>query len=524
MIKNGELIDTQTRDCGDPWDAAHSAHSRADCHNNMSDATQAAGEGSLAVLPSGRSLQAIEQLVKLAASLFDCRCAVLLFNQAGISRAVCGHGLKTHHISYHWSYEGAPYEPSQLFVMTHALGNAIIQTRSPFAGGEPIGCFVRAPVEVSEDHTFTLIVFDSCEKEEPGPEKLRLLDRIIQLLKEEIQEFGPLLADPQAHVSIPRPLQDMKERIDRKPVAAALIDDRMTVIHTNAKLEALLQRPAAQLAGRKLQDLTPRFAGVLRLVFEKALAEKVSSPALEITIEDSQEGGLKTLAVVATPFSPLDTTDYFLLVTVADITQRLARIDHVENDVGLPDARQPMRPEPCAIFLEDTLVQRRTVRSRNSISYLTVRAWRSPVKKYQISALKALKQNIPPSFSDFVAGEIEESITSLLGSAAFQAIVPVPCGHSSSEHCLSLEIARRLAAKLDLPVVQALQARKQEGRSHPKTNVTRPPMQIACDIAGPVLLIDDVATSGAHLQEAVEILKPHCGSVLPVAWIGGETK
>ena len=34
------------------------------------------------------------------------------------------------------------------------------------------------------------------------------------------------------------------------------------------------------------------------------------------------------------------------------------------------------------------------------------------------------------------------------------------------------------------------------------------------------LIVDDVATSGSHLEEAVTLLRPGCGSTLAVAWIG----
>ncbi len=50
-----------------------------------------------------------------------------------------------------------------------------------------------------------------------------------------------------------------------------------------------------------------------------------------------------------------------------------------------------------------------------------------------------------------------------------------------------------------------------------RTHAARAPVE------GPVLLVDDVATSGRHIEEASLLLraqKPGCG-VLAVAWIGG---
>ena len=50
----------------------------------------------------------------------------------------------------------------------------------------------------------------------------------------------------------------------------------------------------------------------------------------------------------------------------------------------------------------------------------------------------------------------------------------------------------------------------------------RPRLELVRTIGEPILLVDDVATSGAHIEEAVKLLKPHCGTVMAVAWIGGD--
>ena len=98
----------------------------------------------------------------------------------------------------------------------------------------------------------------------------------------------------------------------------------------------------------------------------------------------------------------------------------------------------------------------------------------------------------------------------------------MPCGHSAADSCLSREIARALAALLHLPVVPALAATPQKGSSHPKNNARRPPMTLVEKVPGPVILVDDVATSGAHVEEAVKLLRPVCGAVLAVVWISGD--
>ena len=47
-------------------------------------------------------------------------------------------------------------------------------------------------------------------------------------------------------------------------------------------------------------------------------------------------------------------------------------------------------------------------------------------------------------------------------------------------------------------------------------------MTLVEKVPGPVILVDDVATSGAHVEEAVKLLRPVCGAVLAVVWISGD--
>ena len=181
-----------------------------------------------------------------------------------------------------------------------------------------------------------------------------------------------------------------------------------------------------------------------------------------------------------------------------------------------------LKVEPSFAFLQETLVERRSLRARKDLTYLTLRAWRQPIREYQIKALKSLKQNLPHTMPGMIADEMAAELNSLVGASAFKAIVPIPCGHTREGPCLSLEIARALSVRLNLPVVQAFAARPMKGTSHPKEIKKRPPLALVRPVYEPVLLVDDVATSGAHLEEASALLKKHCGSLLAFAWIGGD--
>jgi hypothetical protein len=176
------------------------------------------------------------------------------------------------------------------------------------------------------------------------------------------------------------------------------------------------------------------------------------------------------------------------------------------------------QPEVVSDFLLSTLIRRRSMRVRRDLTYFGVRSWRSPLKSYQISALRALKRNPPPTFLCAVAAEVADEAVRLAGRQAFQSVTSVPCGHSGSDgfsHQLGLHVARHL----ELPFAQAFAYRPVAGSSHPKTNVSRPPMQMIAAPGGNTLLVDDVATSGAHIAEAGTMLRKAGTLVTPLAWI-----
>lgn len=474
-------------------------------------------------LSEGRGLEAIERLTRLAATLLDCTTAVVLFNKSGVSRVVCGHGARTHYMSYRWSYDSAPYTPDQLYIAVDASAQEQLQHSALFLGA-PVGFFLRAPVAVEDDHTVTLIVLDAKPKSAPDvhPNDLKLLDGIIGLIAEEMRALVPLLSNAEADVSVGATFTELVRRVEALDVPAALLKRDTTILAVSPRGEALLRHSRAELIGHKQREIAPRTAEIFGFFYENALAEGVSSPAIEISVDDAEFGVHRTFSFVATPLSPTDTREYFLLVTGEEITARVDREEAIEAavQVATQGDRKDVQ-EPSAHLLLETLVKRRTIRTRHDMSYMTIRSWRQPLRKYQIAAITGLKAKPPPTFADAIAQEMAAGVAGLIGVAAFRSIVPVPCAHSAGE-CLSVAIARSLGRQLNLPMVQALQSERRTGRSHPRKNASRPPITLTHAVQGPVILVDDVATSGAHLHDAAELLKPTSAGVLPVAWIGGD--
>jgi hypothetical protein len=175
-------------------------------------------------------------------------------------------------------------------------------------------------------------------------------------------------------------------------------------------------------------------------------------------------------------------------------------------------------PGPISSFLLSTLPVKQRLLKRGTQSYIAMRSWRKPIKAHQIAALRALKSSPPDAFVEAVAIEMVEIIRSTYGRLDHGVVVPVPCGHSGPG-CLTERLAQAVALKLGIPLVTVFECLPVKGSSHPKTNVKRPKMRrTGAAVNGSVILIDDVATSGAHIKEAAEMMA-EASAVWPVVWI-----
>ncbi|MBL8590769.1 MAG: PAS domain-containing protein [Methylobacteriaceae bacterium] len=468
----------------------------------------------------GRGEQSLDALCATAARLFAADAAALTLNQAGVSQVVASCGLAAPFRRYPWSFESANYGPDDLVLAPDASARADAQRSAHALGLMSCGLFVRAPVVVAADHSLALLILAKAPGAPFRTRQKRLLNEIIAVMREEFVAIAPMLLDPDNDVTVAVPLAEALARIGRAEFPECLLDAQMTIIAVNGAFAALSATPEARLTGQALASTNAPAADAIVPLARQALARRLSPPDIEIVREEGQRRRVFQLTV--SPFSPKDTTDYFAHVRLREVTtlDALARRLAISVDRG---AAAPAAPsEPTLAFLHETLVRKRSIRTRHELSYITLRAWRRPIREYQIKGLRALKADIPDEMPRLIAAELEEEARSLIGVAAFRAVVPVPCGHSAGP-CLSVEIARALAAAIGAPVVQALIAPRRSGVSHPKDNARRPPLTLSRPVSEPLILVDDVATSGSHLEEAAQLLRPHCGALLAIAWIGGDS-
>ena len=178
--------------------------------------------------------------------------------------------------------------------------------------------------------------------------------------------------------------------------------------------------------------------------------------------------------------------------------------------------------DPTSGFLLDTLIARQVIRRRNDVSYLTLRAWRKPIRDSQIKALRHLKADPPRAFVSAAAQEVAAAAQAAFGAAAFGSVVPVPCGHSRRDDCFSVRLAQAAADYLGTACIEVFACAPREGTSHPRRSAALPKLRRIAEPVYPVLVVDDVASSGRHIEQVAGDLGVSRQGVFKIAWIGGD--
>jgi hypothetical protein len=199
--------------------------------------------------------------------------------------------------------------------------------------------------------------------------------------------------------------------------------------------------------------------------------------------------------------------------------QRLHVAEHPSPQLSVTPSSIPT--DPAAQFLFDTLAHKQSLHVRNGASYVSLRSWRKPIKDYQISALAAAKLFPPENFIDQVAVEMVACARQLYGTQTLASVVPVPGGSSATTNSFSERLAARVASKLALPVKYALSPQNvSKGKSHPSKSAKLQPYTLQESLTGTVLLIDDVATSGRHIELAQKAIRASGNDCFALSWIG----
>lgn len=181
-----------------------------------------------------------------------------------------------------------------------------------------------------------------------------------------------------------------------------------------------------------------------------------------------------------------------------------------------------MTDKTDAEVLLAALVSKPSWKSRNDIGYMVARSWRTSTRSADIQALKRIKLTGDATVLESAADDVAALIGKMSGNLSDLVITTVPCGHSRKPDCFAKLLAMKVADQLRVPFVQIWADRFVDGVSHPKEFEKLSPLEwIEEPTARRVLVVDDVATSGWHIEEALLALRDAGFEGQGFAWIGG---
>jgi hypothetical protein len=170
------------------------------------------------------------------------------------------------------------------------------------------------------------------------------------------------------------------------------------------------------------------------------------------------------------------------------------------------------------------LAYRPALYRRNQVSWCSVRSWRSDVKRADTAQLKLCKMVVDPQVIAAAAQEIAELLRLLFGHISGWVVTSVACGHSRRPDCFGKQLGETVAERLRSVWAELFEDRFVAGVSHPKEFKKLPPLMLKSTPTTPVLVIDDIATSGWHIEEALGRLREQGVSAFGTVWIAGNVK
>ncbi|WP_163268782.1 hypothetical protein [Chelativorans alearense] len=120
-----------------------------------------------------------------------------------------------------------------------------------------------------------------------------------------------------------------------------------------------------------------------------------------------------------------------------------------------------------------------------------------------------------------IAREVAACASTITNGKPYDFICGVPGGSSSKKENFGSLVARYVADELNIGYCAPLVTRVAGGRSsHPKQSMHFRSSYVGHALEGTFgLLVDDVATSGAHFADCVKQFRSHGIAVVCVSWI-----
>jgi hypothetical protein len=475
-----------------------------------------------AQLRSGPIRAMLDRIVRSAAEMAGVPYMVLGIRYGDYYEFISTHGIPLTHYSdrvparvLHPKLFAREVEVSDLQKQAQftALSIAPVAKTWRYGGNAP----VRTARVLTDDGVLALSCADT-RRHETGGAILGVLRQHAEFISDliwlssQVQRPG-LVANPMAVI-----ISVLQAAVARFQLPVCIIDQNQCIVGLSDTFAA-----AVRTLGDSRLRIGERINGAWLTPFiENAIEEALTSETPKQWLPVAETGSRRHLLDLF-PFS-FPELGKFAIFSLHDgrygLLSRAQQVSATVNDVATDSAGLASDGAgPVSRFLDETLIRAQRLNRRNQTSYLGVRRWRSAIKQHQIAALRALKSDPPAAFVDAVVAELADAVRTVYGAPGNCIVVPVPCGHSGPG-CLSSRLAQGLADALGTTMVDAFDPiALVKGSSHPRRNAARPSMRLAKPVDKPVILVDDVASSGSHIDEAATLLRGNAPSVWPVAWI-----
>lgn len=182
-------------------------------------------------------------------------------------------------------------------------------------------------------------------------------------------------------------------------------------------------------------------------------------------------------------------------------------------------AMQPSTLDTFAVF-------RPALNQRNGVFWVSARQWFAPAKLAGVATMKRAKDSMNPEMLGAIGADLAEIARSIFGATGGFVTAP-PARHSAyagRPHFAS-RLAEDLAEALELEYRPIFEPTPANRLGHHPAREKDPPKLIAeaLEYGERVLLIDDIATSGATLELSAKAIRAAGGRVSAIVGIYGAT-
>ncbi len=461
----------------------------------------------------------LRQSLKHCCDIANCIAAVLMVQRDGEAEIIASYGVSAYTLPQFVETHSALADAWATYgEFEDTRQNKLTNNHTFFVGDQGMDYAVNVPIVIPGlNLTVSVLCGDARTDQDRGENLRERLESAVGVIEGVLAQTGELALAVDRLAQVRTQVGTLVATGSKSEERVVFLDSDFRVVNAS---EGFRQASAEWFAGHEGSELSKYFvkdSDAIDALLSSMLDDNDLVRTTEVT--SPQDGHRVLLIVIRIIGGGLNQPCFgcYLMPIGGSDEPRFAQ-SALTNRVCEQVPSIPEEPSVTSDFLLDTLVDRQRVLVRSDIAYHALVKWRASIKPIQIAALHALKKAPPPRLVDSVAGHLIEAVDRLWDRDAIEDITSVACGHSGRD-CFSSVLARRIAQLLDRDYIQAFDDLAVTGKSHPRKNAKRPHMKLRANPDRPVLLIDDVATSGSHIAEATRLLRSRSPLVFPLVWI-----